>query len=55
MARVLLVDDNFDMREYVARLLSAKYEVISAANGTVLLPTHRGWCASLLRAHRVRD
>ncbi len=33
-ARVLLVDDNFDMREYVARLLSTKYEVISAANGT---------------------
>jgi CheY-like chemotaxis protein len=31
---VLLVDDNFDMREYVARLLSTKYEVVSAANGT---------------------
>ena len=31
--KVLLVDDNFDMREYVARLLSPKYEVISVSNG----------------------
>jgi CheY-like chemotaxis protein len=33
----LLVDDNADMREYVARLLSAKYEVISVSNGTIPL------------------
>jgi DNA-binding response OmpR family regulator len=31
----LLADDNFDMREYVARLLSAKYEVISVSNGSL--------------------
>jgi hypothetical protein len=33
-ARILLADDNDDMREYVARLLSAKYDVIKVANGT---------------------
>lgn len=32
-ARVLLVDDNRDMREYVARLLSRRYQVTSAADG----------------------
>lgn len=31
--RVLLVDDNRDMREYVQRLLSDHFEVISADNG----------------------
>ena len=30
---VLLVDDNRDMREYVQRLLSTKFRVITAANG----------------------
>ncbi len=34
-AKILLADDNFDMREYVARLLSAKYEVISVSNGSL--------------------
>jgi len=33
-ARVLLVDDNRDMREYVERLLSRRYDVISAGNGS---------------------
>jgi PAS domain S-box-containing protein len=32
-ARVLLVDDNRDMREYVERLLSRRYDVVSASNG----------------------
>jgi PAS domain S-box-containing protein len=32
-ARVLLVDDNRDMREYVERLLSRRYDVISVSNG----------------------
>lgn len=32
-ATVLLVDDNRDMREYVQRLLSTRFEVISAENG----------------------
>lgn len=31
--RVLLVDDNRDMREYIERLLSAHYQVISAGDG----------------------
>jgi PAS domain S-box-containing protein len=32
-ARVLLADDNPDMREYVSRLLGGKFEVESVANG----------------------
>ncbi len=32
-SRVLLVDDNRDMREYVGRLLSSRFEVITAENG----------------------
>ncbi|MDQ6734244.1 MAG: response regulator [Nitrospirota bacterium] len=39
--RVLLVDDNADMREYVRRLLSPRYDVEAAADGQ----------AALLRAH----
>jgi DNA-binding response OmpR family regulator len=40
-ATVLLADDNFDMREYVARLLSAKYEVIRVSNGLEALSVLR--------------
>jgi signal transduction histidine kinase/DNA-binding response OmpR family regulator len=32
-ARVLLADDNADMREYVTRLLSSQFEVVCAADG----------------------
>ncbi|HLJ27543.1 MAG TPA: ATP-binding protein [Candidatus Angelobacter sp.] len=32
-ARVLLVDDNHDMREYVRRLMSSHFEVTTAKNG----------------------
>lgn len=32
-ARVLLVDDNRDMREYVERLLRRRYDVVAASNG----------------------
>lgn len=32
-ARVLVADDNADMRDYVSRLLSERYEVETAANG----------------------
>jgi len=35
--RVLLVDDNADMREYLGRLLGREYEVHSAANGAEAL------------------
>ncbi|ELR21826.1 response regulator receiver domain containing protein [Acanthamoeba castellanii str. Neff] len=31
--RVLLADDNFDMREYVTKLLSERYDVTTASNG----------------------
>ncbi len=31
--RILLVDDNVDMREYVSRLLRERFEVVTAANG----------------------
>ena len=32
--RILLADDNFDMREYLGRLLSEKYEVVTVCDGT---------------------
>src|SRR5262245_40991059 len=35
--RILLVDDNADMRQYVARLLSERYEVEAAADGQAAL------------------
>src|SRR5579872_2533821 len=36
-SRVLLADDNADMRSYVARLLGGRYEVVAVANGTEAL------------------
>jgi CheY-like chemotaxis protein len=38
--RILLADDNFDMREYLGRLLSEKYEVVTVCDGTVTHDTH---------------
>ena len=35
--RILVVDDNADMRQYVARLLSERYEVEAAADGQAAL------------------
>jgi CheY-like chemotaxis protein len=35
--RVLLADDNRDMREYVRNLLSSRFEVVTAENGRVAL------------------
>ncbi|HEY6350077.1 MAG TPA: ATP-binding protein [Candidatus Angelobacter sp.] len=35
--RVLLVDDNRDMRDYLQRLLSSRFQVITAANGRAAL------------------
>ncbi|MGH7944147.1 MAG: ATP-binding protein [Opitutaceae bacterium] len=35
--RVLVVDDNADLRRYVARLLSARFEVLTAADGVAAL------------------
>jgi PAS domain S-box-containing protein len=36
-ARILLAEDNRDMRDYVRRLLGGRYEVITAQNGKVAL------------------
>jgi PAS domain S-box-containing protein len=36
-ARILLVDDNADMREYVRKLLSSQYEVTAVADGEAAL------------------
>ncbi|WP_407890095.1 ATP-binding protein [Scytonema sp. NUACC26] len=36
-ARILLADDNADMREYVRKLLSTKYEVVAVADGEAAL------------------
>lgn len=35
--RILLVDDNTDMRDYLRRLLSQDWEVETAANGAIAL------------------
>ena len=47
-ARVLVVDDNADMRDYVGRLLLEQYDVETAANGDaaleIALAIHRTWC-----------
>jgi len=40
-ARILLADDNADMREYVRRLLSEQYEVIAVADGESALQSAR--------------
>ncbi len=40
-ARVLIVDDNADMREYVARLLAGRYEVEAVADGEAALAAVR--------------
>jgi PAS domain S-box-containing protein len=40
-ARILLADDNVDMREYVSRILRPHYEVIAAADGKAALEQAR--------------
>ena len=40
-ARILLADDNADMRDYLKRLLSQQYEVEAVANGVVALAAIR--------------
>jgi PleD family two-component response regulator len=39
--RVILADDNADMREYVGRLLAARYEVVAVADGEAALAEAR--------------
>jgi len=48
MARVLVVDDNTDMREYLTRLLSPHWEVMTAPNGESALATIRGESVDLI-------
>ncbi len=40
--RILLADDNADMRDYMRRLLSQKYEVIAVGDGNEALQAARG-------------
>ncbi len=40
-ARILLADDNADMREYVSRILSPRYEVIAVGDGAAALEEAR--------------
>ena len=40
-ARVILADDNADMRDYVSRLLSARYDVEAVADGVAALAAAR--------------
>ncbi len=40
-SKILLADDNADMREYVRRLLSAQYEVVTVADGKEALKAAR--------------
>jgi signal transduction histidine kinase/FixJ family two-component response regulator len=46
--RVLLVDDNADMREYVQGLLAWRYEVVAAANGKEALALARAQVPELV-------
>ena len=40
-ARILVADDNADMREYVERLLGEDYDVVSVADGEAALQSMR--------------
>ncbi|BAZ22923.1 multi-sensor hybrid histidine kinase [Kalymmatonema gypsitolerans NIES-4073] len=46
--RILLADDNADMRDYVKRLLSQRYDVEAVANGTEALATARAQLPDLI-------
>lgn len=46
--RVLVVDDNADMREYLSRLLAPEYEVHIAANGKEAMRVARSVCPGLI-------
>ena len=47
-ARILLVDDNADMRDYVQRLLVARSQVKAAENGAVALAIMQNWMPDLI-------
>jgi len=48
--KVLLADDNADMREYVRRLLDHEYDVVAVGNGAEALRLAREWLPDLLLA-----
>jgi signal transduction histidine kinase len=47
-ARILLVDDNADMRDYVQRLLSKRWQVKAVENGAVALALMQDWMPDLI-------
>ena len=47
-ARILLADDNADMRDYVKRLLSQRYDVETVANGTEAFAAARAQVPDLI-------
>jgi PAS domain S-box-containing protein len=47
-ARVLIADDNRDMRQYVTRLLTGRYELASVADGIAALDKAREWKPDLI-------
>ncbi len=47
-SRVLLADDNDDMRGYIRRLLSSRYEVLSVANGEEAMSAALSWHPDLV-------
>jgi signal transduction histidine kinase len=47
-ARILLVDDNADMRDYVQRLLSKRWQVKAVENGAVALALVQNWMPDLI-------
>ncbi len=49
-ARIVLADDNADMREYISRLLSQRYDVESVSNGAAALKAIRRELPSLILA-----
>ena len=40
LRRVLIADDNADMRQYLSRLLSERYDVVSVADGKLAVECH---------------
>jgi signal transduction histidine kinase len=49
-SRVLIVDDNADMRDYLCRLLSSNWEVRATANGMAALAVAHSWRPDIIIA-----
>jgi PAS domain S-box-containing protein len=47
---ILLADDNADMRKYVRRLLTQRWDVFAVDNGSWALEAAREWCPDLVLA-----